>query len=702
MKMKIFKYMKKYIFFIFLIIIIYIFRAYSELQLPGYTSNLINIGIQQHGIENSISNIYSKETYEILKQFMTEDEINILNNSYELKNNRYEVKNLSKEDIDKLNPILENVSTTITFLDKFNINLSTLDKKTSITQREIIMKKLSTNADMYKKTIGANFVKSEYEKNNVNLDKIRNNYILSIGYKMLFYTLIAAIASILGSLIASFISSQIGSNLRNNLYKKILNFSKEDMSNFSTASLITRSTNDIQQIQLTTNMILILAIYSPIMAFIGINKILSINSNMSWIVALSVGVLLMVIAILVSLVLPKFKISQKLIDKINLISRELITGVPVIRVFTREKYEENRFNIENIKLYNNQVFINRAISIFFPIIMIIMNGTSILISWFGAKKIDSGLLQVGDLIAFISYAMFIIMSFLLLVMVMMMFPRALVASNRVEEVLNQEITILDSDKPININIKNIKGKLEFKNVNFYFKDAQELVLKNISFTANPGETVAIIGSTGSGKSTIINLIERFFDAKEGEILIDDINIKDIKLEDLRNILGYIPQKGSLFKGNISSNIKYNNTYISDEDMIKAADISQSMNFISEKNKKFESEVSQGGTNLSGGQKQRISIARALAKSPKIMLFDDSFSALDPKTDLIVRNKIKESMKNITKIIVAQRISTILDADKIIVLSDGEIIGIGTHDELLKNCDTYIQIAKSQLNIGEVD
>lgn len=700
--MKIFKYMKKYIFFIFLIIIIYIFRAYSELQLPGYTSNLINIGIQQHGIENSISNIYSKETYEILKQFMTEDEINILNNSYELKNNRYEVKNLSKEDIDKLNPILENVSTTITFLDKFNINLSTLDKKTSITQREIIMKKLSTNADMYKKTIGANFVKSEYEKNNVNLDKIRNNYILSIGYKMLFYTLIAAIASILGSLIASFISSQIGSNLRNNLYKKILNFSKEDMSNFSTASLITRSTNDIQQIQLTTNMILILAIYSPIMAFIGINKILSINSNMSWIVALSVGVLLMVIAILVSLVLPKFKISQKLIDKINLISRELITGVPVIRVFTREKYEENRFNIENIKLYNNQVFINRAISIFFPIIMIIMNGTSILISWFGAKKIDSGLLQVGDLIAFISYAMFIIMSFLLLVMVMMMFPRALVASNRVEEVLNQEITILDSDKPININIKNIKGKLEFKNVNFYFKDAQELVLKNISFTANPGETVAIIGSTGSGKSTIINLIERFFDAKEGEILIDDINIKDMKLEDLRNILGYIPQKGSLFKGNISSNIKYNNTYISDEDMIKAADISQSMNFISEKNKKFESEVSQGGTNLSGGQKQRISIARALAKSPKIMLFDDSFSALDPKTDLIVRNKIKESMKNITKIIVAQRISTILDADKIIVLSDGEIIGIGTHDELLKNCDTYIQIAKSQLNIGEVD
>ena len=700
--MKIFKYMKKYIFFIFLIIIIYIFRAYSELQLPGYTSNLINIGIQQHGIENSISNIYSKETYEILKQFMTEDEINILNNSYELKNNRYEVKNLSKEDIDKLNPILENVSTTITFLDKFNINLSTLDKKTSITQREIIMKKLSTNADMYKKTIGANFVKSEYEKNDVNLDKIRNNYILSIGYKMLFYTLIAAIASILGSLIASFISSQIGSNLRNNLYKKILNFSKEDMSNFSTASLITRSTNDIQQIQLTTNMILILAIYSPIMAFIGINKILSINSNMSWIVALSVGVLLMVIAILVSLVLPKFKISQKLIDKINLISRELITGVSVIRVFTREKYEENRFNIENIKLYNNQVFINRAISIFFPIIMIIMNGTSILISWFGAKKIDSGLLQVGDLIAFISYAMFIIMSFLLLVMVMMMFPRALVASNRVEEVLNQEITIINSNKTVDIDINKIKGKLEFKNVNFYFKDAQELVLKNISFTANPGETVAIIGSTGSGKSTIINLIERFFDAKEGEILIDDINIKDIKLEDLRNILGYIPQKGSLFKGNISSNIKYNNTYISDEDMIKAADISQSINFISEKNKKFESEVSQGGTNLSGGQKQRISIARALAKSPKIMLFDDSFSALDPKTDLIVRNKIKESMKNITKIIVAQRISTILDADKIIVLSDGEIIGIGTHDELLKNCDTYIQIAKSQLNIGEVD
>ena len=700
--MNIFKYMKKYIFFIFLIVIIYIFRAYSELQLPGYTSNLINTGIQQNGIENSISNIYSKETYEKLKQFMTDDEITILNNSYELKDNRYEVKKLSKDEINRLNPILEDISTTISFLDKFNVNSNNLDKKSALSQRELVMKKLSKNADMYKKTIGANFVKTEYEKNNINIDKIRNKYILSIGYKMLVYTLIGAISSILGSFIASFIASKIGSNLRNSLYKKILNFSKEDMSNFSTASLITRSTNDIQQIQLTTNMILILAIYSPIMAFIGINKILNINSNMSWIVAISVGTLLIVIAILISLVLPKFKISQKLIDKINLISRELITGVPVIRVFTREKYEENRFNIENIKLYNNQVFINRTISIFFPAIMIIMNATSIIISWFGAKKIDLGVLQVGDLIAFISYAMFIIMSFLLLVMVMMMFPRALVASNRVEEVLNQEITISDSNNPVNIDTKNIKGKLEFKNVDFYFKDAQELVLKNISFTVNPGETVAIIGSTGSGKSTIINLIERFFDTKEGEILIDDINIKDMKLEDLRNILGYIPQKGSLFKGNISSNIKYDNTYISDESMIKAANISQSMNFISEKEKGFESEVAQGGNNLSGGQKQRISIARALAKNPKIVLFDDSFSALDPKTDLIIRNKIKENMKDNTKIIVAQRISTILDADKIIVLDEGEIIGIGRHEELIKNCDTYIQIAKSQLNIGEVD
>ena len=700
--MNIFKYMKKYIFFIFLIIIIYIFRAYSELQLPGYTSNLINTGIQQNGIENSISNIYSKETYEKLKQFMTDDEITILNNSYELKDNRYEVKKLSKDEINRLNPILEDISTTISFLDKFNVNSNNLDKKSSLSQREIVMKKLSKNADMYKKTIGANFVKTEYEKNNINIDNIRNKYILSIGYKMLVYTLIGAISSILGSFIASFIASKIGSNLRNSLYKKILNFSKEDMDNFSTASLITRSTNDIQQIQLTTNMILILAIYSPIMAFIGINKILNINSNMSWIVAISVGTLLIVIAILISLVLPKFKISQKLIDKINLISRELITGVPVIRVFTREKYEENRFNIENIKLYKNQVFINRAISIFFPAIMIIMNATSIIISWFGAKKIDLGVLQVGDLIAFISYAMFIIMSFLLLVMVMMMFPRALVASNRVEEVLNQEITIINSNKTIDIDIDKIKGKLEFKNVDFYFKDAQELVLKNISFIANPGETIAIIGSTGSGKSTIINLIERFFDAKEGEILIDDINIKDMKLEDLRNILGYIPQKGVLFKGNISSNIKYDNKYISDEDMIKSADISQSLSFISEKEKGFESDVSQGGNNLSGGQKQRISIARALAKNPKIALFDDSFSALDPKTDLIVRNKIKENMKDSTKIIVAQRISTILDADKIIVLSEGEIIGIGKHEELLKNCDTYIQIAKSQLNIGEVD
>nr|WP_281727636.1 ABC transporter ATP-binding protein [Gemella sanguinis] len=548
---------------------------------------------------------------------------------------------------------------------------------------------------------GIRFVKEEYKQIGINTNEIRSNYLKEVGFMMIIVTLISGIASIISNFIASRVSAKVAYNLREKLYNKVLSFSKEDVDKFSTASLITRSTNDIQQIQNALNMFLFIAFFAPMMAMWGIYKVTQTDTGMTWIIALGVGILALVLAVITFLVMPKFKIMQKLIDKVNLVTRELLTGISVIRVFGREKHEEKRFDKENVILRDNQLFVNRTMSALMPMIMLIMNGISLLIIWIGGKNIDAGSIQVGDMMAFITYTMQIVMSFLFFTFLMMQLPRAEVAAGRINEVLEAPVTVVDGNDLQDDKIKDVKGTLKFENVSFTFDGADSPVLSNISFEAEAGKTTAIIGSTGSGKSTLLHLIPRYFDATEGQITIDGTNIKDISLSKLRDMLGFVPQKGVLFSGTIASNIKFGDENISDEDMYKAAEIAQALEFIEGKEDKFDSEISQGGSNVSGGQKQRLSIARALAKNPKILLFDDSFSALDYKTDVKLRKTLREKMQDTTTIIVAQRIATILNADKIIVMNEGEVVGIGKHQELLKTCPTYLEIAESQLSEEEL-
>ena len=554
---------------------------------------------------------------------------------------------------------------------------------------------------MMTKQAGISFVKEEYKQVGIDTNEIRTNYLKEVGFMMIIVTLISGIASVISNFISSRVSAKVAYNLREKLYNKVLSFSKQDIDKFSTASLITRSTNDIQQIQNALNMFLFIAFFAPMMAMWGIYKVTQTDTGMTWIIALGVGILALVLTVITFLVMPKFKIMQKLIDKVNLVTRELLTGISVIRVFGREKHEENRFDKENVILRDNQLFVNRTMSALFPMIMLIMNGISLLIIWIGGKNIDAGSIQVGDMMAFITYTMQIVMSFLFFTFLMMQLPRAEVAAARINEVLEASVTVVDGNDLQDDKIKDVKGTLKFENVSFTFDGADSPVLSNISFEAEAGKTTAIIGSTGSGKSTLLHLIPRYFDATEGQITIDGTNIKDISLGKLRDMLGFVPQKGVLFSGTIASNIKFGDENISDEDMYKAAEIAQALEFIEGKEDKFDSEISQGGSNVSGGQKQRLSIARALAKKPKILLFDDSFSALDYKTDVKLRKTLREKMQDTTTIIVAQRIATILNADKIIVMNEGKVVGIGKHQELLKTCPTYLEIAESQLSEEEL-
>ena len=554
---------------------------------------------------------------------------------------------------------------------------------------------------MMTKQAGISFVKEEYKQVGIDTNEIRTNYLKEVGFMMIIVTLISGIASVISNFISSRVSAKVAYNLREKLYNKVLSFSKQDIDKFSTASLITRSTNDIQQIQNALNMFLFIAFFAPMMAMWGIYKVTQTDTGMTWIIALGVGILALVLTVITFLVMPKFKIMQKLIDKVNLVTRELLTGISVIRVFGCEKHEENRFDKENVILRDNQLFVNRTMSALFPMIMLIMNGISLLIIWIGGKNIDAGSIQVGDMMAFITYTMQIVMSFLFFTFLMMQLPRAEVAAARINEVLEASVTVVDGNDLQDDKIKDVKGTLKFENVSFTFDGADSPVLSDISFEAEAGKTTAIIGSTGSGKSTLLHLIPRYFDATEGQITIDGTNIKDISLSKLRDMLGFVPQKGVLFSGTIASNIKFGDENISDEDMYKAAEIAQALEFIEGKEDKFDSEISQGGSNVSGGQKQRLSIARALAKNPKILLFDDSFSALDYKTDVKLRKTLREKMKGTTTIIVAQRIATILNADKIIVMNEGKVVGIGKHHELLNTCPTYLEIAESQLSEEEL-
>ena len=709
--MKLIKYLKGFLVpMIFLVAILGV-RVVAELALPTYTSNIVDKGIQQSGILDAVPEKISEKSFRELQLFMTDDEIKKVTSKYTKDGDVYKLDTINEQERSELNDILKNTMTVVSGVKSENLDLDKvaegvklgLVKKDSlIEQKQKSISDLGSSADMITKQAGIRYVKEEY-RNNVGIDtnEIRKNYLKEVGIMMIIVTFISGIGSIISNFIASRISSKIAYNLREKLYNKVLSFSKQDIDKFSTASLITRSTNDIQQIQNALNMMLFIAIYAPMMAVYGVYKVTQTDTGMTWIIALGVGILGLTLGIISFLVMPKFKIMQKLIDRVNLVTREALTGISVIRVFGREKYEEERFDKENTVLKNEQLFINRTLSALMPMIILIMNGIALLIIWVGGKNIDAGSIQVGDMMAFITYTMQIVMSFLFFTFLMMQLPRAEVAAGRINEVLETEVTVVDSKHIDDSKLQDVKGTLKFDNVSFTFDGADSPVLSNISFEAEAGKTTAIIGSTGSGKSTLLHLIPRYFDASEGEILIDGVNIRDISLNKLRDILGFVPQKGVLFSGNIKSNIKFADENITDEQMKKAAEIAQALEFINEKEDKFNSEISQGGSNVSGGQKQRLSIARALAKNPKILLFDDSFSALDYKTDVKLRKTLREEMSGVTTIIVAQRIATILNADRIIVMNEGKIVGVGKHQELLETCPTYLEIAESQLSEEEL-
>ena len=709
--MKLIKYLKGFLVpMIFLVAILGV-RVVAELALPTYTSNIVDKGIQQSGIQDAVPEKISEKSFRELQLFMTDDEIKKVTAKYTKDGDVYKLDNINDQERSELNDIFKNAMTVVSGaksenldLDKVaeGVKLGLVKKDSLIEQKNKSISDLGSSADMITKQAGVRYVKEEY-RNNVGIDtnEIRKNYLKEVGIMMIIVTFISGIGSVISNFIASRISSKIAYNLREKLYNKVLSFSKQDIDKFSTASLITRSTNDIQQIQNALNMMLFIAIYAPMMAVYGVYKVTQTDTGMTWIIALGVGILGLTLGIISFLVMPKFKIMQKLIDRVNLVTREALTGISVIRVFGREKYEEERFDKENTVLKNEQLFINRTLSALMPMIILIMNGIALLIIWVGGKNIDAGSIQVGDMMAFITYTMQIVMSFLFFTFLMMQLPRAEVAAGRINEVLETEVTVVDSKHIDDSKLQDVKGTLKFDNVSFTFDGADSPVLSNISFEAEAGKTTAIIGSTGSGKSTLLHLIPRYFDASEGEILIDGVNIRDISLNKLRDILGFVPQKGVLFSGNIKSNIKFADENITDEQMKKAAEIAQALEFINEKEDKFNSEISQGGSNVSGGQKQRLSIARALAKNPKILLFDDSFSALDYKTDVKLRKTLREEMSGVTTIIVAQRIATILNADKIIVMNEGKIVGVGKHQELLETCPTYLEIAESQLSEEEL-
>ena len=708
--MKLLKYLKGFKIAILSLVVVLGVRVVAELALPTYTSNIVDTGIQQSGIEDAVPSKISEKSLNTLELFMSDDEIKQVTENYTKDGNNYILNNVSDETRMKLNNIFKETMTVVLGAKSNNTDLKQVaqgvqaggvSKDTLTEQRKKAISELGNSADMMTKQAGISFVKEEYKQVGIDTNEIRTNYLKEVGFMMIIVTLISGIASVISNFISSRVSAKVAYNLREKLYNKVLSFSKQDIDKFSTASLITRSTNDIQQIQNALNMFLFIAFFAPMMAMWGIYKVTQTDTGMTWIIALGVGILALVLTVITFLVMPKFKIMQKLIDKVNLVTRELLTGISVIRVFGREKHEENRFDKENVILRDNQLFVNRTMSALFPMIMLIMNGISLLIIWIGGKNIDAGSIQVGDMMAFITYTMQIVMSFLFFTFLMMQLPRAEVAAARINEVLEASVTVVDGNDLQDDKIKDVKGTLKFENVSFTFDGADSPVLSDISFEAEAGKTTAIIGSTGSGKSTLLHLIPRYFDATEGQITIDGTNIKDISLSKLRDMLGFVPQKGVLFSGTIASNIKFGDENISDEDMYKAAEIAQALEFIEGKEDRFDSEISQGGSNVSGGQKQRLSIARALAKNPKILLFDDSFSALDYKTDVKLRKTLREKMKGTTTIIVAQRIATILNADKIIVMNEGKVVGIGKHHELLNTCPTYLEIAESQLSEEEL-
>lgn len=737
--LKLMKYLKSELRPILVVVVLLFIQAFCDLSLPSYTSNIVNVGIQQGGISYAVPEVIRESKMNELLLFMTDDEKAEVMKQYTLKSalkeyatqeKVYELKKVRESELEKLQSafllpmMMDQAMESGTILNEEKVaeeaEASDGESTTADGVGETVQgypagggmvdyadmvgeakKQMSQYPEAMLTQSGIEFVKKEYSAVGIDLDQMQMNYIVRTGVKMLGLAFLGMAVAIGVSFLAARVGSKMSRNLRADVFRKVVSFSNNEFDQFSTASLITRSTNDIQQVQNVIIMTLRMLLYAPILAIGGVYKVLTTNTKMAWILVLSVGAIFVVVGVLFVVAMPRFKKLQSLIDRLNLVSRETITGIPVIRAFGTQRHEEKRFDIANQDLTKTNLFVNRTMTFMFPLMMLIMNLTTVLVVWTGAKYIDIGSMQVGDMMAFIQYSMQIIMSFLMLTMLSIILPRASVSAYRIHEVLDAACQVEDPKTEQSL-VAQKKGYVEFKDVSFSYPGAEGEVLSNITFTAKPGETTAIIGSTGCGKSTLVNLIPRFYDVTKGQVLVDGVDVRNLSKHTLRDKLGYVPQKGVLFSGNIKSNIKYSNEAMSDEAMEKAARIAQAQGFIEEKPDGYVSTIAQGGTNVSGGQKQRLSIARAIAKDPEIYIFDDSFSALDYKTDVTLRKALREETADSTVIIVAQRISTILHAEQIIVLDEGRIAGIGTHKELMKSCKVYQQIASSQLSKEELE
>ena len=696
---------------VLLIILLLIGQAYCDLSLPSYTSDIVDVGIQQGGIENAVPERMREETFRNIELFLTEEERALAEESYTLAEGVRELNTSDRKTLEQLDEAFGLPMVILSSLEESGMDLSGLSQamlNSGLTEdaiEEIRQQTLESMGDMSDSIITQRailFVQSEYEALGMDLGQVQMNYLLTTGAKMLGLTLLMVVTAVLSGLLSSRTAAKIGMELRGQVFTKVLSFSNNELNKFSIASLITRSTNDIQQVQMVEVMLLRMVLYAPIIGIGGVIKVAGTRTGLSWIIVVAVVAIFAVVMALLFVAMPKFRKMQTLVDRLNLVAREILTGLSVIRAFDREKYEEERFDTANKNLMKTQLFTNRVMNVMMPAMMLIMNGVTVMIIWFGGHGIDAGTMQVGDMIAFITYTMQIVMAFLMITMISVMLPRAGVAADRIQEVLDTPLSIHDAPAVRDDELADAKGELRFEDVSFRYEGADEDALEHISFTAKPGETTAVIGSTGCGKSTLLNLIPRLYEVTGGKITLDGIDIREISQEKLRENIGYVPQKAVLFSGDIRSNIKYASDDISDASMEKAAEIAQAMEFIEEKPKRFDSAIAEGGSNVSGGQKQRLSIARAVAKDPKVYLFDDSFSALDYKTDKALRKALFAHAAEATVIIVAQRISTILHADQIIVLEDGKIAGIGTHAQLLNTCEAYQEIARSQLSEAEIN
>ena len=716
---KLMKYLKKSAGYVALIIALLFLQAYCDLSLPDYTSKIVNIGIQQKGIEDGVPEKIRKTSMDGLELFMSQEDISQLETAYTEDGELYVLKDIDKDTRASLNEILGKPMLMLGGLTMENEASGEMlaqmgipegaDPVEAVAQMpedaraqmtESMGEKFQDMPDSMITQAAVSYVQAEYEALGEDIDELQMKYIGEAGLKMILMALLIMAASISVVFLSAKVAASLGHDIRGDIYRKVIGFSSNEYNKFSTASLITRSTNDVQQVQMTMAMMFRIVLYAPIIGIGGVLRVLETDSSMTWILGVGVVLILVIIGLLFSIAMPRFTKLQTLIDRLNLVTREILTGIPVIRAFSREKHEEDRFEDANKVLTKTNLFVNRCMTFMMPSMMLIMNGISVLIVYNGSYAVDAGNMQVGDMMAFIQYAMQIIMAFLMITAMSIMLPRANVAAMRIVEILETENSLKEPEAPVHPS-EEIKGTVEFDHVSFAYPDAGENVLTDISFKAEKGQTLAVIGSTGSGKSSLINLIPRFYDVIQGCVKVDGVDVRSMSQKELRDRLGYVPQKGVLFSGTIDSNIRYGKTDISEEQVKKAAMVAQAQDFIEEKPHGYESPVAQGGTNVSGGQKQRLSIARAVAKDPEIFIFDDSFSALDFKTDKALRKALKEHTKNATTIIVAQRISTILNADQILVLDDGKMAGLGTHRELMKNCEVYRQIAMSQLSEEEL-